>query len=170
MLRSHLARTQGTVSPEIRVYAAGRIELLLCELVVSGIAMWRAENFTRYNDDEVCCTVRIHGCCQRFLEQNEGAWAQFRMHYETGQPTPEMLRGEAHPKRAPEPDLTISVGLEDFLVEAKKLGLQNSLPSNYVRRGMCRFIDGKYRTSASLGMMLGYLHDCGGYRTARRTP
>lgn len=125
--------------------------------MVGALALWEAESFSRYNDHELSCTVRLFACCRMVLTTEKGKYAQVSISYDAAQPSPEMLAGTADPTRSPRPDLTLRVGATHIRLEAKLLGGSRKLARLYVSKGMARFLDGRYGEVGVPGVMIGYL-------------
>lgn len=137
--------------------AAEAIEELIDDLFHDAFALWLAKSLVRKTDEEPCCAVVFYGCCQDVLS----SWPDdtpLCVHWESGQPSREMLAGREHPKTFAKPDMTITCGHRCTIkIEAKRL-VSARLPKKYVQEGMRRFIDGKYSsTPGKPGYMLGFV-------------
>jgi hypothetical protein len=147
----------GRADQRVRTYAAKRCETLVRTLFVDAVSAWSRENFLRFGDHEVDCTVRFFDWCQRTLQEDPGRWPSVRVQYDGTTPTLEILRGVADPKTSPRPDVIIFIGHITLHLEAKRLATSDQLPKLYVQKGMLRFLGGSYAWSpGSRGAMLSY--------------
>lgn len=157
MLRALVRLAPGRIDAEIQRYAAARCSELCESLISAAITAWIAENFLRFNDQEVSCTVRIYDWCRRLLRARPQQWPSMRVQYDGPKPSADMLAGLADPVAAKRPDLVISVGQVEVHVEAKRLALAKQLPRLYVIEGMMRFVGHRYAWDpGDRGMMMSY--------------
>ncbi|MGH3720955.1 MAG: hypothetical protein ACRDRI_19325 [Pseudonocardiaceae bacterium] len=160
VLESLKLRMVGAASTRLQALVARRAEKLVAELLVSGASLWRDEQYHRWNEHELSCSVRLFYFCDRVLQENQDAWPLVRIEYDSAQPTRKMLSGDEDPSRAPRPDFTILFGDAKIRIEAKRLRPSGGFPALYVRHGMARFIDGRYSsTPPHPGVMIGYVED-----------
>jgi hypothetical protein len=91
---------------------------------------------------------------------DQAAWPLVHIEYDAVQPTLQMLLGKEDPSHAPRPDFSVLVGSAKIRVEAKRLRPSGGFPALYVRRGMARFIEGRYvSTRPHPGVMIGYIEE-----------
>jgi hypothetical protein len=159
VLESLVVRFQGHANNWLAQRAAAQAVATLDNLLVEASSLWQIQNFRRYSDDEVCCTVCFFDCCEAAIASNPNLFSPLRVVYDGAQPTRAMRAGSAHPASAPRPDLTVLFGQQVTIrVEAKRLALSSGLPGKYVRQGMRRFLDGRYSSTAGKpGIMLGFV-------------
>lgn len=130
---------------------------LFDELLSGAVALWTSAAFSRFNDDEVCCTVRLYACALE-VAKSQSKYALVRVTYDSVVPTPDMLTGNAHPNSSVRPDLLFTIGRLELFVEAKRLAKKSPLPRKYVTDGMSRFTTGYYVQSLGYpAQMLGYV-------------
>jgi hypothetical protein len=157
VLRAWLRAVPGHLDAQIQQYAARRCDELVESLLLAATLQWLAENYLRFNDHEISCTVRIYDWCRRLLRDTPESWPATRVQYDGPRPNAEMLAGTADPTSARRPDMILSVGQVEVHVEAKRLSASNPLPRLYVTEGMMRFIHGEYAWSPrDRGVMLSY--------------
>ena len=158
MLQSFRLQLQGKDAARLQEAVAGRAEELLDRLLVDGVELWRQEQFRRWDDGEIACSVRLYDCCRRVLESDRRTWSLVHVEYDGAHPTTEILSGDADPTRSPRPDFGFRFGTARVVVEAKRLSTRDGLPKLYVKRGIYRFRDGRYLSTNSLpGIMVGYI-------------
>ncbi len=159
MLESLRWQVRGRAAHRLQASFARQADVLLQRLLIEGTALWEREGFSRWDDGELACTVRLFDCCDRVAHASSRGWAALvRIQYDGAQPTPGMRRGLEDPRRARRPDLIVFLGSDSILLEAKKLHLGDNLPSLYVREGMQRFIFRHYSSSIrNEGAMVGYI-------------
>ncbi|MEV6487516.1 hypothetical protein AB0M20_02585 [Actinoplanes sp. NPDC051633] len=130
----------------------------MSDLLVAAALLWEKDGFNRWDDGEIACTVRMFDCALRVMESDAVRWALIHVQYDGPQPTLAMRTGHADPSRAPRPDMNIRLGTALVHVEAKRLHVRDGLPKDYVKKGMIRFIDGRYPAAGhNIGAMLAYL-------------
>jgi hypothetical protein len=158
MLSNLVTRYEGKAANWLQRRASASADSTVEALFVETVALWEARKFLRVSDEETCCTVPFFDCCDQILELNQDKYPRIRILYNGAHPTREMRAGLVHPKTAPIPDLTLVFGLMTFTIEAKRLALGEGLPRKYVREGMRRFIDKKYKSSPGrAGFMFGFV-------------
>lgn len=67
MLADFLLRVGSAANSSLRRYAASQVERNLRELLIEAVDAWRAAGFSRFDDGEVSCTVRLYACCRVVL-------------------------------------------------------------------------------------------------------
>jgi len=160
MLESLQWRAVGKVSIELQAIVAREAEHLVAKLLVSGVSLWRDEQYHRWDAHELSCSVRLVYFCDRVLQMDQAAWPLVHIEYDTVQLTREILLGNQDPSRAPRPDFSVLFGNAKIRVEAKRLRSSGRFPALYVRHGMARFIDGRYvSTPPHPGVMIGYVEE-----------
>lgn len=158
MLEALRMRAVGKISVRLQRAVGDQADVWAAKLILGGVELWRLEDFHRFDDGELSFSVRLFYFCDRLIHENQQAWPLIHIEYDAVQPTREMLLGIASPKTAPRPDFCILFGRDKIRVEAKRLRDGDGLPALYVRRGMARFIDGRYRSSPPHpGVMVGYV-------------
>lgn len=158
MLDSLRLRAAGKLSARLQDLVVQQAEKLLTKLLLSSVRLWRAEQYYRFDDRELCCSVRLFYFCDLVLRDKQSDWPLIHVEYDAVQPTKEMLLGDADPSSAPRPDFSILFGSARIRVEAKRLRPTDGFPALYVRRGMARFTEGRYRsTPPHPGVMVGYV-------------
>jgi hypothetical protein len=157
VLRAWLRAVPGHLDAQIQQYAARRCDELVESLLLAAAIEWLAENYLRFNDHEISCSVRIYDWCRRLLRETPESWPATRVQYDGPRPNAEMLAGAAYPASAKRPDIILSVGQVEVHVEAKRLSASNPLPNLYVTEGMMRFIHREYAwATTDRGVMLSY--------------
>lgn len=158
MLGALRMRVAGKVSVHLQRTVSREADAWVSKLICGGVDLWRRENFYRFDDTELGFSVRLFYFCDRLIHENQQDWPAIHIAYDAVQPSSEMFLGRASPAVAPRPDFTILFGLHRIRVEAKRLRDENGLTALYVRRGMTRFIDGRYTsTPPHPGIMIGYV-------------
>jgi hypothetical protein len=159
VLSSLRLEVRGRLARSLQERVARDAENLLCQLLVEATRLWERENFFRWSDGELSCTIRLFDCCDRTIHENASGWAALlRVQYDAAQPTTGMRNGTEDPQRAVRPDLVIFLGSARINLEAKRLGLRDALPTRYVREGMARFVNDRYISGpGEPGVMVGYV-------------
>lgn len=160
MLESLRINLGGRVATRLQSSVAARASSLLEELLVEAVRLWEAEEFRRYDEGEISCTIRLFDCCDRVVSSAK-KWALVHVQYDGAQPTRATRRGDESPKFSPRPDMNVRFGQVLVDIEAKRLEADGNLPGRYVREGMRRFITGRYPSHSTVGgVMLAYVqHD-----------
>jgi hypothetical protein len=152
-------RHSGRSSDWLAKRAAGAVDNKVESMLLMAFELWQTRGFARVSDEEICCTAPLFGCCEEVLGNQPDTFGIMRVVYDGAQLSRDMVAGVAHPKTAPRPDVSVIFGRAITIrIEAKRLALRESLPSKYVRKGMRRFLDGRYSSSSGRpGIMLGYV-------------
>jgi hypothetical protein len=141
-----------------RILALHRIEAL--ELLAAAMDAWRNTGYTRYDDREVSCTVRVFAELLTILdEQARLEGIQIFPEIESVQPTRAQLEGRANFSRARRPDLVLYLGgnrSHRMIVECKRL-LGSANASRYVGDGLMRFVNGDYPADDGRAVMIAYV-------------
>jgi hypothetical protein len=148
---------EGTVSLWLARRFAARADTLLDDLVKSALEIWESEGFSRFDDHEISCTVRLFASCRKVLVAEKRKFAQMSIYYDAAQPSDDMLTGKADPHRSARPDLTVTIGVSQLRLEAKLLTRRRTMARLYVSQGMARFLDGRYGSRGLPGVMIGYV-------------
>lgn len=158
MLRSLRLEVSGLASTELRREAENDINEILRRLIFEALSRWSIEKFSKFADDELSYSVRLFHFCDVAIDENGDDWPIVHVLHDALQPSYEMLMGLAHPSLSPRPDFTVVVGRVKLRLEAKRLRLDGGLPALYVRQGMARFLDDRYRSKPPFpGIMIGYI-------------
>ena len=160
MFDSLQMRLAGQIAPAIADYVASRADSLVLGLLKASIEHWAAEDFHRWSDGEVSCTIRVYDWCDRLVNTQRAAYPMMYPLYEAYLPTNEMRLGNEDPARSPRPDMFIICGTAKIYIEAKRLSPSSPLPKEYVDEGMIRFASGRYTAALSRpGIMIGYIFE-----------
>lgn len=158
VLESLRPEIYGQLAEELQAHFSAQAEPRIRESFIEAIELWESEDFSRYSNGELSCTIRLYDCFDRLLRSEPRRFPMMRIQYDGPCPTREMREGREDPSRSPRPDLTVFVGNAAVHVEAKRLHLDDGLPALYVSEGMMRFIENKYSASLLIpGVMIGYV-------------
>lgn len=131
-------------------------------LIAAAAVEWVADGCTRYDDREASCTAAVVGRLLNKIDEGKAHALQPMVTLETGAWTKAHLSGEVDPATVPRPDVVIWLGLQHearMNIECKRLLSGSASPRDYVKDGMCRFLNGRYPVDEGVGTMLGFLLD-----------
>jgi hypothetical protein len=152
-----LSRIYGVISPAIHQLVSHDIDGLIDQLILEGLAQWRAANWHRFDDLEINCTVQLYRWI-REAGRYTPALRILTVQLEWVQPTPTMIDGSESAAGMRRPDLRISCGQASARsIECKRLALADSLPKRYVDEGIYRFVSAFYGADEDRGAMIGYV-------------
>jgi hypothetical protein len=131
-------------------------------LLAEAALEWIAEGCPRYNDHETSCTAALVGHVIRTIDERKARAFQPLVTLETGAWTEAHFSGAADPDSVPRPDVVMWFGLRHearMNIECKRLLSGSATANDYVKKGMCRFLDGRYPTDEGIGTMIAFLLD-----------
>ena len=118
------------------------VHTLLAEAAVE----WLEDGCPRYDDREASCTASLAGRVLSKIDAGKASAIQPMLTLETGASTAAHFLGEADPTKVPRPDVVIWLGLQGAArinVECKRLLSGFASAHDYVRHGVCRFLNGR---------------------------
>jgi hypothetical protein len=152
-------RVAGGLNSQLERLFRSHIDQLVENLLLEAVKSWEKDGFSRFNDDEVNCAVRVLYYCLQ-VQDRKREYRLLTIAPEWYQFLPEMLEGSVSAGTASRPDMRISIGPTTArLVESKCLRSSGPLPRAYVNSGIDRFLSGKYLAEGSRAMMIGYVLD-----------
>lgn len=160
MIRGSNTGSARVLSAQLRIELLERHRSEALELVAEALGRWRDHGFTRYDNLENSCTVRVYSWMLAVLEEwMQGHPVQIIVVPEGFSPTAEQLAGRASVSTAKRPDLVMYLGGNHAVrmcIECKRfLGAANA--SQYTENGIMRFVRGFYETDNGRAAMVGYV-------------
>lgn len=150
----------GALDPALRANVLARHREQALELIADALAEWRATGYTRYDDREVSCTVRVLDAMLRILRAREHVeLVQIFPQIEGTETTPDQLAGRSDFSKAKRADLVLYLGgshSHRLCVECKRL-YQSANGAEYTKNGILRFVRGDYTGDRGRAMMVGYV-------------
>jgi hypothetical protein len=124
-------------------------------LLGNAVLAWSAAGFSRFDDHETSCTVRVLAYMRELLDERRDLMLVPVI--EGVEPSQEQLEGTADFATAKRADLVLYLcGYATRLcVECKRL-LRPANYRDYAEGGVCRFVRGAYAADQSEGAMIGY--------------
>lgn len=131
-------------------------------LLAAAAEEWITDGCPRFNDHETSCTAVLVGFLADLIRQGRTSAFQIAVFPETGGWTEAHLDGRANPDAVPRPDIALFLGLHHdvkMLVECKRLLRPDATARDYVLKGLCRFLSGKYESSDGQATMICFAMD-----------
>lgn len=152
----------GVLASDLLECVLNRHRRTVHELLASAAVEWLQAGCPRFNDHEASCTAGLVGRLLNKIDEGKVLRLQPMVTLETGAWTPEHFAGKLDPTRVPRPDVVIWLGLQHearMNVECKRLLSGSATPRDYVKDGLCRFLNGRYPVDEGVGAMIGFLLD-----------
>lgn len=151
-------RLYGTIVPLIQDVVARDIDELVDQLLGEAAEIWREGAWRRFDNREANCTIQMFRCSREAKRRNP-IYGVLNIQIEYVIPTRAMFDATEDATGMARPDVRVSVGEVDRIVECKRLSLTGGRPRSYVYDGMARFVRGVYSSGGGIEYMIGYLQE-----------
>lgn len=132
------------------------------KLLAGAAQEWIAEGCPRFNDHETSCTAVLIGFLEDTLRTGRASRFQIAVFPEAGGWTDAHLDGRAAPAKVPRPDIALFLGVHHEVkmpVECKRLLRGSASASDYVLKGLQRFLNGTYNVGNEQATMICFAFD-----------
>jgi hypothetical protein len=150
----------GALDPALRAGVLARHREQALDLVGDALNAWRDTGYTRYDDREVSCTVRVLDAMLTILrEREQSELMQIFPQIEGTETTRGQLAGRSDFSKAKRADLVLYLGgchSHRICVECKRL-FKSANGSGYAKNGILRFVRGDYSNEHGKAFMVGYV-------------
>jgi hypothetical protein len=132
------------------------------KLLACAAQEWIADGCPRFNDHETSCTAVLIGFLDDTLRAGRSNRFQIAVFPEAGGWTDAHLDGRADPNTVPRPDVALFLGVHHDVkmpVECKRLLRGYASASDYVMKGLQRFLNGTYDVGDEQATMICFALD-----------
>jgi hypothetical protein len=160
LIREAAGSPADALDPGLRAHVLARHREEAVGLLADALDAWRSTGYSRYDDREVSCTVRVFAAMLQILREREHLeLVQIFPQIEGVEVTREQLAGRGDFSRAKRADLVLYLGggySNRICVECKRL-YQSANGARYADTGILRFERGHYTGDRGKAFMVGYV-------------